>query len=257
MGLLRQISYILECVKISTMPFLANGERTCEIPCACCCFLSCLRAKLVERSTCFTSPNVRSATRIVLFPLPPFPSLSFPHPSSFNKPHIADIIHPYSFSSISRHSCSLIEHIDQTTKDQLADLDMSSHAASTSAGTRRIKLIKNPDFIHDGKMAYGHALRKCMHILRSRYDILAYTLAVGFKPTLEYPFEVTDDIVHSGGVVHRMNERAHGRDTHVAQRRIMATDEHGQVGEVNAQDIQQVSRSNPRTCDNLPKLLTL
>lgn len=64
---------------------------------------------------------------------------------------------------------------------------------------------------------------------------------VGFAPTLEYPFEVRDELVKSGGLVQRMSERARGGEGHVAQRHLMAMDEHGQVGEVNAQDIQQVS----------------
>lgn len=64
---------------------------------------------------------------------------------------------------------------------------------------------------------------------------------VGFIPTLDYPFEVTEELVKTGNLIHRLNERAHDREGHVAQRRLMATDEHGRVGEVNAQDIQQVS----------------
>jgi hypothetical protein len=70
--------------------------------------------------------------------------------------------------------------------------------------------------------------------------VIADVISVGFKPTLDYPFQVIDEAVHSGNLLHRVNEHAHGRSPHVAQRRLMAADEHGQVGEVNAQDVQQV-----------------
>ena len=67
-------------------------------------------------------------------------------------------------------------------------------------------------------------------------------LVVGFKPTLDYPFQVTDEIVHAGGWAHRANEHAHGRHENVATRKMMTTDEHGQAGDVQAQDVSQVSR---------------
>jgi hypothetical protein len=79
--------------------------------------------------------------------------------------------------------------------------------------------------------------------------VVADGISVGFKPTLDYPFQVIDEAVHSGNLLHRVNEHAHGRNPYVAQRRLMATDEHGQVGEVNAQDVQQVRlQSFSRSC---------
>jgi hypothetical protein len=118
---------------------------------------------------------------------------------------------------------------------------MSAHTDTTSTNLHRVKLVKNPNFVHNGKMSYGHALRKCKcnHLPTWRL-FTAELVSVGFKPTLDYPFQVVDEVVHSGGMGHRLNEQAHGRQPHVARRHLMACDEHGKVGEVSAQDVQQV-----------------
>lgn len=130
--------------------------------------------------------------------------------------------------------------------DQPNTAPSTHHVGADHQKPHRVQLIKNHQYIRDGKKSYGHMLRKCTHIYTASIGLELYAdhYTDNIKPTLDGPFTMIDEVVkaNEGRLFPRIQDRMAGRPTHVAHRRLMRKDtSSGHVGEVDAQDVQQDS----------------
>ena len=94
---------------------------------------------------------------------------SLPFASPLHSIHLLSTLH-HTISSHSAYFQSLhfrsriASHLYKHSK-ALATLNMSTHPVNTPANLHRVKLVKNEKYVRNGKMAYGHMLRKCTYLL--------------------------------------------------------------------------------------------